>query len=168
MKKQIVKIFFLAALVTGVAFNADAQRIGRNRNQAAKNKPDTTTKPKVDTMQVINNNQQPGKYNPYGNIPIERAPQVGGFNDTVKKSLRNDAAFEKNAMTERTPLDYEFLRWDDALFTERVWREIDIREKINSVFRNKSTDNNGDQRFLNIVVNAVRTGKVTAFSVDDD
>src|SRR5437667_1989177 len=137
MKKQILKVFFLAILVTGVIFNADAQRRGRSRNQPATNTPDTTTKPKVDTTQVINNNQQARKYNPYGNTPIERAPQVGGFNDTVKKSLRNDAAFEKSAMTERTPLDYEFLRWDDALFTERVWREIDIREKINSVFRNK-------------------------------
>src|ERR1051325_8948277 len=168
MRKQILKAFFAAILVTGIVFNADAQRQGRNRNQAAKNKVDTTTKPKVDTTQVINNNQQPAKYNPSGNTPIERAPQVGGFNDTVKKSLRNDAAFEKNSMTERTPLDYEFLRWDDALFTERVWREIDFREKINNVFRNKSQDNNGDQRFLYIVVNAVRSGKVTAFSADDD
>ena len=164
MKKQILNAFLLVTLLAGVTSIAEAQRPGRNRNQTqppATNKPDTIT-------QVITNNQQPVKFNPFGNAPIEIAPQVGGFNDTVKRSLRNDAAFEKNSMKERTPLDYEYLRWDDALFTERVWREIDIREKINNVFRYKAEDDNGDQRFINIIVNAVRTGKVTAFDAVND
>jgi gliding motility associated protien GldN len=78
-----------------------------------------------------------------------------------------DGALEKS-INERTPLAYEYLRADDALFTERVWREIDTREKINQVFHYKNQDDNGDQRFINILVNAVRTGKVTAFNADDD
>ena len=165
MNKSIVKLIFVMFLLAGIFTHADAQRTGRNRNQPATSKPDTT---KPTTTQVINNNQQPVKYNPYGNTPIETVPQSGGFNDTIKKSLRNDAAYEKNSMKERTPLDYEYLRWDDALFSERVWREIDVREKINNVFRNKAEDDNGDQRFINILVKAVRSGKVTAFSSDDD
>ena len=160
MNKSIVKLIFVMFLLAGIFTHADAQRTGRNRNQPATSKPDTT---KPTTTQVINNNQQPVKYNPYGNTPIETVPQSGGFNDTIKKSLRNDAAYEKNSMKERTPLDYEYLRWDDALFSERVWREIDVREKINNVFRNKAEDDNGDQRFINILVKAVRSGKVTAF-----
>jgi hypothetical protein len=42
-------------------------------------------------------------------------------------------------LKDRIPLDYEFLRADDALYTQRVWREIDIREKItfHSVTRHK-------------------------------
>jgi gliding motility associated protien GldN len=149
-----------------MAFNAEAQRRGRTRNQPSTNQP---TSNRADTIpsQVTNINQ-PSTYNPYGNTPIEMAPQVGGFSDSVKKSLRNDAAFEKNSMTERTPLDYEYLRWDDALFSERVWREIDIREKINSVFRYAAEDDNGDQRFINILVKAIRSGKVTAFDPVDD
>lgn len=162
MNNQFVKFVFLAVLVGSFALSADAQRRGRTRNQP------TTTQPQPDTTQINNNNRQPSTYNPYGNTPIEMAPQVGGFNDTVKKSLRNDAAFEKNSMKERTPLDYEYLRWDDALFSERVWREIDIREKINSVFRYAAEDDNGDQRFINILVKAVRSGGVTAFNPDDD
>jgi gliding motility associated protien GldN len=95
------------------------------------------------------------------------APTVGGFNDTAKKSLRVDGAFEKT-INERTPLPYEDLRKDDALYSERVWREIDIREKINQVFRYKTEDDNGDQRFISILVKAIRTGKLTAFSAEDD
>lgn len=166
MNKQILKTFFLAVtILVGVTAIAEAQqRPGRNRNRTqppAANKPDTIT-------QVITNNQQPATFNPYGNATIETAQQVGGFSDTVKKSLRNDAAFEKNFMKERTPLDYEYLRWDDAFFTERVWREIDIREKINNVFRYKAEDDNGDQRFMNILVKAIRAGKVTTFNAIDD
>jgi gliding motility associated protien GldN len=65
-------------------------------------------------------------------------------------------------------LPYEHLRWDDALFTERVWREIDTREKINQTFSYKTNDDNGDQRFVSILVKAIRDGSVTAFSPDDD
>jgi gliding motility associated protien GldN len=162
MSKHFVKMVFLVVVIAGISESADAQRRGR----AGQTTPTQPTRP--DTSQVTNNTQQPSGYNPFGNVPIEIAPQVGGFNDTIKKSLRNDAAFEKGFMKDRTPLDYEYLRWDDALFAERVWREIDVREKINNVFRYNAEDDNGSQRFINILVNAVRTGQVTAFSADDD
>ena len=71
-------------------------------------------------------------------------------------------------MNERTPLPYDYLRADDALFTERVWREIDMREKINQVFSYKTDDDNGNQQFINILVKAIRDRKVTAFNPDDD
>lgn len=159
MKMNFVKLVFIAIGVVALAESADAQRRGRTGR---------TTPTQPDTTQVTNITQQPSGYNPYGNVPIEMAPQVGGFSDTIKKSMRNDAAFEKGFMKDRTPLDYEYLRWDDALFAERVWREIDVREKINNVFRYNAEDDNGSQRFINILVNAVRSGQVTAFSPDDD
>lgn len=167
MKSYLVKLILFVTVFGCIVFNADAQRrSSRNRanNQQPTSQVPDTTKP---VNQVNNNTQQPGKYSPYGNVPIKMAPQVGGFNDTVKKSLRIDGAFEK-AVNERTPLAYEDLRKDDALYSERVWREIDTREKINQVFRYTTQDDNGDQRFISILVNAIKTGKVTAFSSDDD
>jgi len=66
-------------------------------------------------------------------------------------------------------LAYEHIREDDAWYRERVWREIDIREKMNLAFRYKAEDDNGNQRFINILLRAVRKGDVTAFdpNVDD-
>jgi len=86
--------------------------------------------------------------------------------NTVKKSLRNDNAFDKTGLMERTPLPYEHLRWDDALFAEKVWREIDLREKINQVFRYEAQDDNGSQIFVDMLLKAVNTGEITAFSDD--
>lgn len=152
----------MLTVVAGVlVINADAQRRSRTRGKS------TTTPANDQQQQQQNNNAQP-KYNPYGNTKIEMGPQVGGFNDSIKKSMRNDGAVERSTFKDRIPLPYEHLRADDALFMERVWRELDIREKINQPFGYKSDDDNGSQRFVNILVNAVRSGKVTAFSADDD
>ncbi len=174
MKTRNLKVLMLL-FVLGTAIIADAQnpRGGRRRNPStttpANTQPGDTTKPQP--QQQVNNNTQPNNFNAYGNVPIEVAPSSGGFNDTIKVSLRRDGPFDKQVAI-RQPLPYEDLRADDALFSERVWREIDVREKINQVFRYKSEDNNGDQRFVNMLVKTIRDslakGKALAFSGDDD
>lgn len=89
--------------------------------------------------------------------------------DSVKVSLRPDAAIERGLVKSRSPLVYEHIREDDAWYRERVWREIDIREKMNLPFRYKAEDDNGNQRFISILLRAVRKGDVTAFdpTIDD-
>ena len=112
-----------------------------------------------------NNNTQPSGYNPYGNIPI--VVDSTGVSDTmVKKSLRNDNAFDKSSLNARTPLPYEHLRADDALFAEKVWRELDLREKMNQPFRYEAESDNGSQMFINMLLKAVNSGEVTAFADD--
>ena len=170
MRNQIFKHVFFSALLITTVTAADAQR-GRGRTtRSGTTQPDTTKQ-----NQSVQQNTNPAtvqKYNPYGNTPIEMAPQVGGFNDTTKASLRRDAAVERSMFKDRIPLDYEFLRADDALYTQRVWREIDIREKINLPFRYQAQDDNGDQRFVSILVKAVRdqlkNGNAIAFDANDD
>ncbi|RYY61263.1 MAG: gliding motility protein GldN, partial [Chitinophagaceae bacterium] len=81
-------------------------------------------------------------------------------------SLRNDNAFDKSSLTGRTPLTYEHLRWDDALFAEKVWRELDLREKMNQAFRYEAVNDQGSQLFINMLLQSVRKGEVTAFSDD--
>lgn len=164
MRNAFVKCLLLLVIFGSLVLDADAQRRRRGRTD----KTDSTTTQPVQQQQQQNNNNQPAKFNPYGNIPIEQGPVTGGFNDTIRKSMRNDAAFDKNMIMERTPLPYEHLRWDDALFTEKVWRELDLREKINMPFRFKAADDNGDQRFISILINAIRQGKVTAFDANID
>lgn len=171
MRRKYLNVSMLLIACCLLTAVADAQgRRGRNRNSGGN--PSSGRQPgDTATQQVTNNNQPPVNYNPYGNVPIEVAPSIGGFNDTVKRSQRMDGAFEK-PIQGRNPLPYEFLRGDDALFSERVWREIDTREKINQVFRYKTEADNGDQRFVNIMVRSVRDafkeGKIIAFSADDD
>lgn len=168
MKNPLVKLCFLMVFMGGLLLQADAQRRSSRRgnsNPPANNQPTTT--PDAQTQQNNNNTQAPA-YNPYGNVPIETAPTVGALSDTVRKSMRPDDAYDKSMVNDRTPLPYEHLRWDDALFSEKVWREIDLREKMNMPFRYRAEDDNGDQRFISILMKAVRNGDVTAFDANVD
>jgi gliding motility associated protien GldN len=86
----------------------------------------------------------------------------------IKKSLRPDEAVETKDIRDRTPLTYEHLRVDDAVYRHKVWREIDTREKMNLPFRYAADENNGNQRFISILLKAVQDGEVTVFDPIDD
>jgi gliding motility associated protien GldN len=158
MKTPVIKSSLLLMLAALLVFNANAQRSSKKRSNQA---TDTTG------VQQQNNKTQPSGYNPYGNIPI-RVDTSAVIDDAPKKSLRNDNAFDKSSVNARTPLGYEHLRWDDALFSEKVWREIDLREKMNQPFRYEAESDNGSQIFVNMLLKAVNSGEVTAFNPSDD
>lgn len=164
MKYHLVKICLLFVFTASI-MNADAQR--RSSRRGGTTTPGNGGQTQPNRQQQTNNTTAPSGYNPYGNIPIETSKSEGGLNDSVlRKSLRPDAAFDKSFINDRTPLPYEHLRWDDALFAEKVWREVDLREKMNMPFRYQAEDDNGDQRFISILLKAVRSGDVTAFNDD--
>jgi gliding motility associated protien GldN len=163
MKNLIVKscLFLVGGLL--IVQTVDAQRTGRRRANTGTQPTDTVQKP--NNQQQNNNNSQPSGYNPYANIPI--VVDTSGLTDEgVKKSLRQDNAFDKSNLTARTPLPYEHLRWDDALYAEKVWRELDLREKMNKVFQYEATDDNGSQMFISMLLKAVNNGDLTAFADD--
>jgi len=148
-----------------LAVEGNAQRRGKKArtdpNAGAGNVSDTT---KPGNLNQQNNNNNPPEFNAMMNLPITY--DTLSQDNSAKKSLRNDNAFDKSTLTQRTPLPYENLRWDDALYAEKVWRELDLREKINRVFQYEAQDDNGSQVFVDIVMNAVQKGDVTAFSDD--
>ncbi len=86
----------------------------------------------------------------------------------VKKSLRQDEAVDTKDIRDRTPLPYQNLRADDAVYRHKIWREIDAREKINLPFRYAADENNGNQRFISILMKAIQDSAVTVFDPIDD
>jgi gliding motility associated protien GldN len=163
MKFQLAKYVLLAAVFGMSVSVADAQtRKKTTRSTTAKK---TTTK-KTNTKATTANLSAAA----VDTTPVVTAPPKDPLEiPAAKKSLRNDAAIERNLVKERTPLAYEHIREDDAWYRERVWREIDIREKMNLPFRYAANEDNGDQRFIMILLQAIKSGEVTAFdpTVDD-
>ncbi len=82
----------------------------------------------------------------------------------VKKSLRLDAAVDNSLQSDKAPLAYEHLRFDDALYRQKLMREIDCREKVNHTFMYKADEDNGNQQFISILLKAIADSTVTAFS----
>ena len=55
------------------------------------------------------------------NLPIVFKPNSGGgIGDSVKQSLRVDNAIDKQLIKERRPLEYERIREDDAVYSQRI------------------------------------------------
>ncbi len=97
------------------------------------------------------------------------APKVDSLPITkIKKSLRPDEAVETKDIRDRTPLAYEHIRVDDAVYRHKIWREIDTREKMNLPFRYSADENNGNQRFISILMKAIQDSAVTVFDAIDD
>lgn len=162
MKNRIIKLALLTAIL-GVTFQeADAQvkkRPARKRPAATATKPAAEVAPAVAPAQDVKPASDTMVLNLSGN-------------NGVRKSLRNDNAIEQNLVKDRMPLAYEHIREDDAVYRQRVWREIDVHEKMNLPFVYKAEDDNGNQRFIYILLNAIKDGEanggVTAFSSNDD
>ena len=102
-------------------------------------------------------------------VAAPAAPKVDSLPiPKIKKSLRPDEAVETKDIRDRTPLAYEHIRVDDAVYRHKIWREIDTREKMNLPFRYAGTENNGNQRFISILMKAIQDSAVTVFDAIDD
>ncbi|MFC4262496.1 gliding motility protein GldN [Ferruginibacter yonginensis] len=166
MNKQIFKYFLLVILFGALGNVAFAQKKKATKKAPAKRAATKrTTKnnlkssvkastASVDTVAVAAAVTPP----PADTLPIKR----------VAKSLRRDAAVDDDAIRDRNPLPYENLRADDAVYRHKIWREIDAREKINLPFRYSADQDNGNQRFISILLKAIQDSTVTVFSNTDD
>jgi gliding motility associated protien GldN len=104
----------------------------------------------------------------FGFAQAQTADTSGLVIPEIKRSLRNDNAIERNLVKDRVPLAYEHIREDDAVYMQRIWREIDVHEKMNLPFVYKADSDLGNQRFINILLNAIKNNGITAFSPIDD
>ena len=168
MIKIIVKCFMLAFCFGIISNVAEAQ---------VKKKAPTRTVKKRTTAKKTTNSRTKANINPSATVDtavvIAPPPKVDSLPiQVVKKSLRPNDAIERNLVKDRTPLAYENLREDDAVYREKVWREIDTREKMNLPFRYAASEDNGNQRFISILFKAIQDGPdnggVTVFAPIDD
>lgn len=163
MRNRVIKLSLLLAVMVTLATNVDAQQ---KKPVRAKSKRATTTK-------TTNRNNNGGNRTALTAPAKDTVPVVAPSSDITieppRKSLRNDNAIERNLVKERTPLAYEHIREDDATYMQRVWREIDVKEKMNLPFVYKVDGDYGNQRFIMILLNALKNDSLVAFdaTVDD-
>jgi gliding motility associated protien GldN len=165
MKNRIIKLCLLLTVMAFATVEADAQ--AKKPSRTTKKRPTTTKK-----GGTTNRNKAAENTAAIAPPPVDTvkpAPPVAEIKiPTIKRSLRNDNAIERNLVKDRIPLTYEHIREDDAAYLQRVWREIDVHEKINLPFVYRADDDQGNQRFINILLNAIKNDSITAFSSEDD
>jgi gliding motility associated protien GldN len=162
MKIGMFKYLLLAVVLIGSADATFAQKKKKSVKKTTKTKTKAKIQSTAPTEDVVA-------------APVEPPPPPPPPNDSlplkvIKKSLRPDEAVETSALRDRAPLAYEHLRADDAVYRHRIWREIDTREKLNHTFNYAADADNGNQRFISILLQALQdsTKEITAFSSVDD
>lgn len=80
----------------------------------------------------------------------------------------NDNSYSSAKPKVKKVLPYEYLREEDILYRVKVWREIPVKEKINMSFRYNTEGDNGDQRFIMLVLKALKERKITAYASEND
>jgi len=163
MKKRLIKYLFLAIILCSFADVAMAQQKKRTATKRSSTRKTTKTKTKAKIQPTV------ATIDTIAAVAAVEAP----LNDSlpirsIKKSLRPDEAVETTVLRDRTPLPYEHLRADDAVYRHKVWREIDTREKMNLPFRYSADQDNGNQRFISIIMQAIQDSLVTVFANVDD
>lgn len=165
MKNRIIKLCLLLAVVFAVSVEtADAQQKKPTRKTTKR----TTTK-KPTTTSRNNNTANNAAVAPPPVDTVKPAPPEAKLDiPPIKKSLRNDNAIDRQLVKDRLPLAYEHIREDDAVYMHRVWREIDVHEKMNLPFVYKAEGDLGNQRFIYILLNSIKNDSITAFAPSDD
>jgi gliding motility associated protien GldN len=80
-----------------------------------------------------------------------------------------DGVYVKENNPVRRVIPYPFLREADVMYSKKVWRHIDLNEKINAPLRYPKKDETKDRKnFINLVMDAVNEGSLTAYKPDDD
>jgi gliding motility associated protien GldN len=155
MKNKIAKVSFLLILMFGIgnaAFSQKAKRGVKKRPASSTSKKKTSTKTKDISVAMA----APAPAADSLPIPMPKA------------SMEQDGAVERLLQRDRTPLTYEHLREDDAVYKQRVWRVIDTREKMNEPFRYDAEDDNGSQLFINILLTGIQKNEIQVYDPIDD
>lgn len=90
-----------------------------------------------------------------------------GVNNNWQPSLVTDGVYDRVPHVNKT-LNWQPVREADIMWKKRVWREIDTREKQNMAFRYPGDDYTGGGYFIEIILDAVKKGKIKAYSNMDD
>ena len=121
--------------------------------QRRKKKP--AAKPAQTTQQPAN---QPAAVNPttMSAVPTDTTKKVAaGPAKPFEAPL--DGYFKKANILSAKVTPYANLRESDAAFVKRIWREIDIREKMNAYLASPK------QRLIDILLTAIDAGELTAY-----
>jgi len=75
-----------------------------------------------------------------------------------------DGVYDKENSVNRVYIPYTFLREGDVMWEKRVWRRLDMREKINQVLYYPKEINVSRKSLLQVVIKALMTDQIKAFS----
>ena len=79
-----------------------------------------------------------------------------------------DGIYDRTTIKDMQPIPYVPLREADIIWSRRIWRTVDLKEKMNQPFYYPVTPQNGWQSFSTIILDAMKEGSITGYSPASD
>jgi gliding motility associated protien GldN len=76
-----------------------------------------------------------------------------------------DGIYDRTTINQMQPIPYVPLREADVIWSRRIWRVVDMREKMNQPFYYPKTPQNGWQSFITIVLDGLKEGTINGYSI---
>jgi gliding motility associated protien GldN len=90
---------------------------------------------------------------------IEGPPRDGIYDRSI---------YDRSEKNRVKPIPYSYIREADVIWSKRIWRTIDMREKMNQPFYYPTEPQNGWKSFVTIILDAMKEGTITAYSAKTD
>lgn len=76
-----------------------------------------------------------------------------------------DVIYYDNDLEDVTPIALPAVRKADIMWSKRIWREIDMRQKINQPFYYPVIPHNNWRNFITVIMDALKEGSITAYDI---
>jgi gliding motility associated protien GldN len=97
---------------------------------------------------------------------------LAAFSNSVQAQILDspprDGVFEKIHTQARKPIPYVPVREADVTWSKRIWRIIDLRQKINQPFYFPEEPQSGWRNLMHVIIDALREGTLTAYDPTAD
>jgi gliding motility associated protien GldN len=89
----------------------------------------------------------------------------GSLDAQILDNPPQDVINYDNDLLDSKPIPMPAVRKADMMWTKRIWREIDMRQKMNQPFYYPLEPHNDWRNFITVVMDALREGSITAYDI---
>ncbi|WP_207533901.1 gliding motility protein GldN [Desertivirga arenae] len=150
--KRISLILLSVMISVGVFAQQAKPRTASKKKPATTKTRSTASKAKASTRAVASTENSV--------LAAEPAQQGAAPKASSKVQIERplDGYYKKDNIFKASVTPYANLRESDVMFKKRIWREIDLREKMNAIYASPKA------RLIDVIMNAVMAGELTAYS----
>ena len=95
---------------------------------------------------------------------------VSGTEVAKSQTVPMTGAFKRTDVLQRKPLPLPAVRESDVFWSKKIWRVIDLREKINQPLYYPITETDSRLNLISVLLKGIESGQITAYDarLDDD